>query len=231
MLRLVPDIHRVLSAIVLTVSISTFASAQSPAADESGAGGAKSGSAKKTDDAKTPGDDVRRPAGRADPAENVNLLERAIERMRLVQKRIHDGDTGGQTRKLQSEIVTDLQELIDLARQLRPPQNPPREPEQNAQPQQTRKSAGDPNSQAGSAANQASKGGDDPTDRIEKGRDSEAARARQRQNLKEIWGMLPPALREKMLNVYSEKYLPRYEDLVRDYFEALAEQSRSSTDR
>ena len=61
--------------------------------------------------------------------------------------------------------------------------------------------------------------------------DNQPARDRQRQILKEIWGHLPPALREKMLNVYSEKYLPRYEDVVRDYFEALAEQGRSPTDR
>jgi len=43
---------------------------------------------------------------------------------------------------------------------------------------------------------------------------------------KDIWGHLPPQLREELLNVYSEKYLPKYEDLVRKYYEALADESQ-----
>jgi hypothetical protein len=44
---------------------------------------------------------------------------------------------------------------------------------------------------------------------------------------KDVWGHLPPQLREQLLNVYTEKYLPKYEDLVRAYYEALAEQQRA----
>jgi hypothetical protein len=48
---------------------------------------------------------------------------------------------------------------------------------------------------------------------------------------KDVWGHLPPHLREQLLNVYSEKYLPKYEELVRQYYEALAQQSRDGSSR
>jgi hypothetical protein len=45
--------------------------------------------------------------------------------------------------------------------------------------------------------------------------------------VKDVWGHLPPHLRDQLLNVYGEKYLPKYEELVRKYYEVLAEQSRT----
>ena len=46
-----------------------------------------------------------------------------------------------------------------------------------------------------------------------------------RQAVKDV-GHLPPHIREAMLNSVSEKYLPKYEDLVKKYYEDLAEKSR-----
>ena len=59
-----------------------------------------------------------------------------------------------------------------------------------------------------------------------------AAEEALRQKLvKDVWGHLPPSLREQLLNVYSERYLPKYDEMVRKYYEALAEQnSRRSQD-
>ncbi len=71
----------------------------------------------------------------------------------------------------------------------------------------------------------------DSDDRMDKRRESAAELARRTNLIKDVWGHLPPALREKMLNIYSEKYLPRYEELVRRYFEALAEQGRQTRSR
>ncbi len=47
--------------------------------------------------------------------------------------------------------------------------------------------------------------------------------------LNEVWGHLPPSVRDKLLNLGSDKYLPKYEDLARRYFEALAEPDRKKT--
>jgi len=38
----------------------------------------------------------------------------------------------------------------------------------------------------------------------------------------DIWGHLPPRLRNRMLNMYKENYLPKYDRLVQKYFEELA---------
>ena len=50
-----------------------------------------------------------------------------------------------------------------------------------------------------------------------------AALARRRALIDEVWGHLPPAMRERLLNVGSDKLLPKYEDQIRRYYEALAE--------
>ena len=47
--------------------------------------------------------------------------------------------------------------------------------------------------------------------------------------IKDVWGHLPPHLREAMQSTFNDKYLPKYEDLVKTYFEALAEKNRKRT--
>lgn len=47
-----------------------------------------------------------------------------------------------------------------------------------------------------------------------------------------VWGHLPDRVREQLQQSYRERYLPGYEDLVEQYYEALAEeQSRSAGQR
>ena len=75
---------------------------------------------------------------------------------------------------------------------------------------------------------------DQPGDSVEGTRTGEARPAEDpltAKLTKDVWGHLPPHLREQLLNVYSEKYLPKYEELVRQYYEALAEQSRDGSSR
>ena len=40
----------------------------------------------------------------------------------------------------------------------------------------------------------------------------------------DIWGHLPPHVREELLNTYGEKMLPKYEHLVKQFYEALSTQ-------
>lgn len=41
----------------------------------------------------------------------------------------------------------------------------------------------------------------------------------------DVWGHLPPALREQLLNTYGGRTLPKYEELVKQFYESLTEQS------
>jgi myosin heavy subunit len=62
------------------------------------------------------------------------------------------------------------------------------------------------------------------SDRERTGLDAEGELRRQRQLREAVWGHLPPALREKMLNLPHDKSLPKYSEHIRRYYEALAEQ-------
>ncbi len=62
------------------------------------------------------------------------------------------------------------------------------------------------------------------SDREQTGRDALAELRRQRQLREAVWGHLPPALREKMLNLPHDKTLPKYSEHIRRYYESLAEQ-------
>jgi hypothetical protein len=165
-----------------------------------------------------------------------NLLERAIQNMRSVQRRISERDAGDQTRRLQSEISSDLEKLIELAKQQQRSPNPssasgdPQQAEQT-QSQQNQKEQRPQEQPAGSNDAGQRKSNDTDAETSENVQSKEGSVSvveltRRRELLKEVWGHLPPVLRQEMMNVYSEKFLPKYDDLVRRYFEALAEEQQ-----
>ncbi len=69
-----------------------------------------------------------------------------------------------------------------------------------------------------------SKQASNSSDRERTGTDVEGELHRQRLLRESVWGHLPPALREKMLNLPHDKTLPKYSEHIRRYYEALAEQ-------
>ena len=111
-----------------------------------------------------------------------------------------------------------------------PPDTPPRAGGQ-PKPQNSQKQQGGGEQQQ---KPEKSTGGKSPADKAresssdpKQGRSAAEEEARQRM-AKDVWGHLPPALRQELLNVYSEKFLPKYDAMVRKYYEALAEQNRKN---
>ena len=52
-----------------------------------------------------------------------------------------------------------------------------------------------------------------------------AQEAARRQKLEmDVWGHLPPHLREELLNTYGDRMLPKYEKMVKQFYEALSVQ-------
>lgn len=192
--------------------------------------------------AQLPADDEPVPTDVVDE-ENIapaaNPLELAIREMRAVEQRIVDGDTGAETRRRQEEIVKHLQALIDLANRPRsqdsqsqsnnqqqnsstkqsPDQQPDEQPQNKKGQDQQDQQQGTKEKNKKDVANSEERHGPRETESAEE-------LVRRRELAKEIWGHLPPAMREQMLNVYGDKYLPKYEEVIRRYFEALAEQGR-----
>jgi len=181
-----------------------------------------------------------------------NPLDVIVERMRDVQQRLQKTETDKQTRELQTLIVKDLDDLIEKLKNQKPPppdqggekspDTPPRgspQPKpQNSQKQrggseekqsaeQKRQQQKKSQQQGDAEEKNESKKSRNTDDKQRQTRSAEEEAARQRM-AKDVWGHLPAALRQELLNVYSEKYLPKYDEMVRKYYEALAEQNRRS---
>lgn len=175
------------------------------------------------------------PGGEKDP------LESAIEGMRQARQRMADKKTGSETRDIQQQVIKDLEKLIQHSKN--PPKGSPPPPPQSSQNQnprnnrnQDRQKSPQPNipedqkhetGESGDAQNQQKTESDnarESSDEARAAREREAELNRRRDLVKDVWGHLPPALRQKLLNGSSDKSLPRYDELIRRYFESLAEE-------
>lgn len=171
---------------------------------------------------------------------DIDRLERAIKGMREAQKRIESQDTGNKTRETQEQVVRDLDKLIELIRQqLQQAQQKQSQQKQKQQKDKQKPLANvelDPqNSQKQSQKQGEKKQSLDGTDKSKQSTDRTAAdkareeeAARREQLIKDVWGHLPPALRQELSNAYKENYLPKYDDQVRKYYESLAEKNRKN---
>lgn len=172
-------------------------------------------------------------------------LQHAFEGMQAARRRIADEDTGAETQKTQERVVKDLEALLALMKnqqsrgQQRPQQNQPQDKNQGQQQsdrQKMQNGQNDPQNSGTSKSSTKDKGSAndrrqdgpaaDAEERTDAARTPTAEQARRMQVIKDVWGHLPPHVREAMLNSVSEKYLPKYEDLVKKYYEDLAEKSR-----
>ncbi|HUG18077.1 MAG TPA: hypothetical protein VMM56_03825, partial [Planctomycetaceae bacterium] len=52
-----------------------------------------------------------------------------------------------------------------------------------------------------------------------------------RRLMRDVWGQLPPRLRQKLMNAADEEYLPEYQDNIREYFRNLSEQKSQERPR
>ena len=140
-------------------------------------------------------------------------LDNVIKEMREVEERLGKPDTGEETRKKQTEIVKNLDELIErmknapsqsqAMRMIREGQKPGQQPGQQPGNQPGAQALGPPSTK--------------PTDPkkppVAVGLD------------KRIWGNLPPSLRDLMGNASSETPLPMKKDLIELYYLSLTKKA------
>jgi len=168
-------------------------------------------------------------------------LDRAVASMRDVTERLDRKDVSEETSQLQTSILDNIDSLIERLKNQPPPQSSPSQSDQSNPDQQNQnrnEQSGSPQNQEQKADQTASKPkagtGSKSQSQTEKSEESSeknpreaqeraAALARRRALVNEVWGHLPPAIRERLLNVQSEKLLPGYESLIRRYYESLAE--------
>jgi hypothetical protein len=147
-----------------------------------------------------------------------------IDAMQGAGTRLKQGDTGPNTRTLQEKVIDDLQKLIDAAK-------PKSGGDNQQQKQESRRESGSQNQSGQPQGKSGAKAGSEPMGGGQPGRKSgmgkpsvsekKAAARPPRPLLREVWGHLPPALRERVPSDFHEVILPAYDDLVRRYFEAI----------
>lgn len=174
-----------------------------------------------------PLDRPSRPDGGEVPAaddETVELSRQVVELMRQAQGRLEQSRFDAETNRLQQGIVEALSRLLERTEQ----QSARSMPLPMDQPQQSSSQAA---SSAGGTGAQGSRKPDEAAEAESSegtGRAGNAGTdAERRTNLAtSVWGHLPPRVREQMQSSFNERFLPKYDELVRKYYEALATQAR-----
>ncbi len=160
-----------------------------------------------------------RPAPQTETVGVNASLKAAIVVMDRVAADLKKAEVSPTTIKQQKEILSELDRLVSLAETLPPPNrgrptdgSKPPGSKAAAPPNRAKETSGQP---AGSPINQAN-----PT------RAGGTPAEQRRVLVKQIWGHLPPSLQRRVLTGTNEKPVPKYQRLIKRYFQALAESSQ-----
>jgi len=144
----------------------------------------------------------------------------AVERkMGLAADLLREAKESGRASDVQQEVVNDLDALIEqLAKQCGGACQSSGEPKPASQRSQASqpKPAGTPSRSASSAR--------DSVSQLRPGNPGAVNLADRKELLKDLWGHLPPQVREQLLQSYSDEFLPQYELEIEKYFRRLAEE-------
>ncbi|HEY2838732.1 MAG TPA: hypothetical protein VGJ26_06275 [Pirellulales bacterium] len=163
----------------------------------------------------TDGEDVGQ-AGEQTPLGRVN------QEMREVESLIAGSRSDRATQQLQSKIVKDLDELIkQSAKQCQGGNCKPGS--KSGQKTADSRSAKQPGKSSGSGKQPNEQPAHESTDKLRKHAAAKPDMADMKEILKGVWGQLPEHEREQMLQSYEEQFLPKYEQMIADYFRSIAE--------
>lgn len=196
-------------------------------------------------------------SGKPQPEQQEDKFERVAKGMRSASEKLDGKATGDETTKIQEQVIRDLDELIKQLQN--PPPNSGggggggggsssksggggggRQQRASGRGASGRGGKGQP--QGGTPKQQAQgdggeQGGRDRKDaegsdeRTDAERKAAEKKAREKKLEIDVWGHLPPHLRDQLLNTYGERMLPKYEQLVKQFYEALSEQNEAQPRR
>jgi hypothetical protein len=176
------------------------------------------------------------------------LMTRVGKNMREAETRLGSKDAGTATQELERDIVKDLEELIQQTQRQQQQQQSQQQQQQQQQqseqngsmtPQQRlqqrlrqaranrerrrkmarRQNNGEPQ-QPEQQAGANPQGGNAPAGEMSKIADL----------YKDIWGHLPEMLRQEMNQYAREQFMPKYNELLKQYYATIAEKGRSKRD-
>jgi hypothetical protein len=167
---------------------------------------------------------LQRELGAAAEKENDNPLLSIAQNMSQVRQRMAQSDAGPATLNLQKQIVADIDLLIDQAKKSGQCSSNCPNPQQSVQ---------NPN---GSRPKPGAKAGQKPGNKpagasSQRSPDSQTRKPdmdEMRSLINNLWGELPPHVREQMLQTPVEEFIPKYQDLIEDYFRDLSNEKKSN---
>lgn len=145
--------------------------------------------------------------------EGSGPLGKIVKEMRDVEQRLGKPDTGEETRKKQTEIVKELDKVIEELRNMSSSQGR-RKLQLVIRQRQQRQGQQQPGDQPGNT------GGNAPHTKPEK-----PTNRRSTAMGKEEWGHLPPELRQEMDNIGKEEGLSKRQPLIDRYFDSLSKKT------
>lgn len=155
------------------------------------------------------------------PDEDEDPLSRIGRQMRLVEERIAEARTDEDTRAMQRRIVEELDKLLEMARRRQSQSSQ----SQSARPGSRRENVRQPGSQAAGGGNSQKPAGDS-TPRLGQAEPHKPDPQAVRKLLEDLWGHLPEREREQVMSATMDQFLPRYAQLIEQYFKRLAEELR-----
>jgi hypothetical protein len=188
------------------------------------------------------------------PKEDVDKMDRAVKGMRSAGEKLEEGQTADETQSIQKQVIKDLEDIINQLENPPPNQGNggagggggggggggasgrsgrggggsslrrmrPQGASGKGKPSgQAQKKPGDAEEQAGGTS---SENGVDSSKMSQADRKAAEEAARKQKLEMDVWGHLPQHVREELLNTYGERMLPKYENLVKQFYEALSTQ-------
>lgn len=141
--------------------------------------------------------------------------------MRMAERLIGSRDASSTTQRIQRQIVEDIERLIEQMNQQAAEQQNASSQLQAGRPDEQP----EPGSKAGSGEHPGtSKPSQESETQVRQREASDARLASMMETLQQVWGHLPPRVREQMQSGMAEEFLPQYERLIEHYYQRLAEQ-------
>ena len=148
-------------------------------------------------------------------------LTRIARQMRQVQQRIENKQVSTDTQELQKDIVAKLDALIKELEQQKKKCSSSSSPSSSAGDPNVQQPEQQPDQGQQQPSNQPAA---DSTDRLGQENAATSDAAALEALVKQVWGHLPDRARQEMQNATVEDFLPKYQQIIEDYYRRLAEE-------
>lgn len=136
------------------------------------------------------------------------------QRMRRAGRMIGEGETSQPTQQLQREIVDEIALLIEKLKKQKKQSSKQSSQQGRPKPGPRKREPGDQPS---------NKPAEDSEDRVGESSEVVVETPEMQDFIREVWGHLPERVRQQMQNASVERFLPKYEKLIEEYYKRLAE--------